>query len=66
MSIRIVAMAAFFAAAVAVTVIYTSFAASFAAADASNFAIAHTMPNYMLRWDNPLLAPAPVAPVLGK
>jgi hypothetical protein len=66
MSIRIVAIAAFFAAAIAVTATYTSFAASSAAADASNFAIAHTMPNYMLRWDNQLLAPAVVAPVLGK
>lgn len=66
MSIRIIAVAAFFAAAIAVTAIYTSLAASSAAADASNFAIAHTIPNYMLRWDSPLLAPAPVAPVLAK
>jgi hypothetical protein len=66
MSIRFVAMSAFLAAAIAVTAIYTSLAASSAAADASNFAIAHTIPNYMLRWDNPLLSPAPVAPVLGK
>ncbi len=66
MSLRIVAMTAFLAAAVAVTAIYTSFAASSAAADASNVAIAHTIPNYMLRWENPLLPPAPVVPVLGK
>ena len=66
MSIRIVAMAAFFTAAIAVTAIYTSLAASSAAADASSFAVAHTMPNYMLRWESPLLAPAPVAPVLAK
>jgi hypothetical protein len=66
MSIRIVAIAAFFAAAIAVTAIYTSSSASSAAAEASNLAIARTIPNYMLRWDNPLLAPAPVAPVLGK
>jgi hypothetical protein len=66
MSLRIFAMAAFFAAAIAVTAIYTSFAASSAAADAGNLAIAHSIPNYMLRWDNPLLSTAPVAPVLGK
>jgi len=66
MSIRLVAIAGFFAAAIAVTATYTSFAASSAAAEADNLAIAQTIPNYMLRWDNPLLAPAPVAPVLGK
>lgn len=66
MSIRIIAMTAFFAAAIAVTAIYTSFAASSAAADANNFALAHSIPNYMLRWESPLLPQAPVAPVLGK
>jgi hypothetical protein len=66
MSIRIVAIAAFMVAAIAVTIIYTSLAASSAAADADGSALARTIPNYMLRWENPLLAPAPVAPVLGK
>ena len=66
MSIRIVAIAAFMVAAIAVTVIYTSLAAASAAADADSAAITRSIPNYMLRWESPLLAPAPVAPVLGK
>jgi hypothetical protein len=66
MSIRIIAIATFIVAAIAVTIIYTSFAASSAAAVADNSAIAHSIPNYMLRWENPLLAPTPVAPILGK
>jgi len=68
MSVRIcaIAIAAFLVAAITVTVIYTSLAASSAAAEASNYSVTHRVPNYMLRWESPLLARGPVAPVLGK
>jgi hypothetical protein len=54
---------AVFATAIAVTVVFTSFAAASAyAPGAGEFALRQTIPNYLLRWDNPLLPSAPVAP----
>ncbi len=68
MSIRTIAVAAGLAAAMGVTALFGSFAASetAAAAGAGNFAAEHTMPNYVLRWENPLLPVQPVAPILGQ
>ncbi len=69
MSIRSIAVAAGFAVAMGVTALFGSFAASdtaAAAAGAGNFAVEPTIPNYMLRWENPMLPPQPVAPILGQ
>jgi len=56
-----------FATAIAVTALFTSFAASSAsAAGAGNFAIERSIPNYLLRWENPLLPPTPMVPLPGR
>ena len=53
--------------AIAVTALFTSFAASSAnAAGAGNFEIERTIPNYVLRWENPLFPQIPAMPVLGQ
>ncbi len=67
MSIRAVALAAGFAVAIGATIVFSSFAASStaAAAGAGNFAIERSIPNYVLRWENPLLPPTPVAPIFS-
>ena len=69
MSIRTFAMAAGFAAAMGITAMFGSFAVSDTAAAAgdfaaSNVAIERTIPNYVLRWENPILPQQPVAPIL--
>jgi hypothetical protein len=67
MLLRGLFIGAAFATAIAVTAIFTSFAASSAnAAGAGNFAIERTIPNYMLRWENPMLPPTPMTPILGQ
>lgn len=67
MSIRSIAVAAGFAAAIGITALFGSFAASdaAAAAGAGNFAVERSIPNYVLRWENPMLPPQPVAPLSG-
>ena len=63
MLLRNLLFGALFTAAIAVTVIFTSFAASAAyAPGAGDFASGQTIPNYLLRWENPLLPSTPVAP----
>ena len=71
MSIRTIAVAAGLAAAIGITALFGSFAVSDTAAaagvaGASNFAIERTIPNYVLRWENPMLPLQPVAPILGQ
>lgn len=67
MSIRAIAVAAGFAAAIGITALFGSFAASatVSASKHDNVTLAQTIPNYVLRWENPMLPPAPAAPILG-
>lgn len=53
-----------FAGAIAVTALFTSFAASSANAEGAGM-INEPIPNYVLRWENPLLPPTPVRSVFG-
>lgn len=67
MSLRAIALVGGLAAAIGVTALFSSFAVSSTAtaANAGNATIERTIPNYMLRWENPLVPSAPVAPILG-
>jgi len=53
------------AAAIAVTALFTSFAASSANAEGGQTMTNQPIPYYVLRWENPLLPPTPIRPVFG-
>lgn len=64
MLLRKVFVGAALAGAIAVTALFTSFAASSASAEGVGM-INEPLPYYVLRWENPLLPPTPVRPVFG-
>lgn len=65
MSSRRIAFGSVAAVALAVAVFVTAYAASRASVDEQPNAatLNNYIPNYMLRWDNSLLTPAPLTPV---
>ena len=68
MSLLKIFVPAAFVVAIAVTAVLSSLAVSStsAYAGAGNFGIERTIPNYMLRWENPLVPQSPTMPIFGQ